>query len=311
MASSKRASRVVVLGDLVLDVVLAPERALDPATDVPGRVSLRQGGSAANTARWLARVGVRTTLVTAVGRDAEGRALVGALEGDGVRLRALRVAGRRTGRIGVFVNPDGERSFVADRGAADLLGPEDLRASWFDRLDLLHLPAYSLLGDRLGRAGLRAAAMAHERGALVTVDLASVVPLMAAGRRRAFEIVGAARPDLIFATLGEARAVGGNGGEEALLRIAPIAVLKSGAAGALVLVADGERVIRSEVATRPVAATDTTGAGDAFDAGFIAAWLAARRDGFAPTVALRRATVAGHRLAARHLRSTPAEIRLG
>ena len=38
----------------MLDVVLAPARPLEPGTDVPGRVALVQGGSAANTARWLA-----------------------------------------------------------------------------------------------------------------------------------------------------------------------------------------------------------------------------------------------------------------
>ena len=63
--------RVVVLGDLMVDVVLTPGRRLEVGTDVPGRVGLRQGGSAANTARWLARLGVRTTLVCAVGRDPE------------------------------------------------------------------------------------------------------------------------------------------------------------------------------------------------------------------------------------------------
>src|SRR4029079_16942496 len=71
--------RVTVLGDLMLDVVLAPVRALEVGTDVPGRVSLRQGGSAATTSRWLGRLGVRTTLVCAVGRDSEGRALVSAI----------------------------------------------------------------------------------------------------------------------------------------------------------------------------------------------------------------------------------------
>ena len=111
-------ARIVVLGDLVLDVVVAPARALERATDVPGRVSLVQGGSAANAARWLARLGARTTLVAAVGRDAVGRSLVDAIRGDGVQVRVVRVAGARTGRIGVIVSPDGERSFVADRGAA-------------------------------------------------------------------------------------------------------------------------------------------------------------------------------------------------
>ena len=110
----------------MLDVVLAPARALASGTDVPGRVQLRPGGSAANTARWLARLGARSTLVCAVGRDLEGRALVSALESDGVHVRATRVAGERTGRIGVLVAPGGERSFVADRAAADRLRPADL-----------------------------------------------------------------------------------------------------------------------------------------------------------------------------------------
>jgi sugar/nucleoside kinase (ribokinase family) len=72
MAIQKPRARVVVLGDLVLDVVLAPERPMVVATDVPGRVALRQGGSAASTARWLARLGARVTLVAAVGRDPVG-----------------------------------------------------------------------------------------------------------------------------------------------------------------------------------------------------------------------------------------------
>src|SRR2546427_107492 len=104
--------RIVVLGDLMLDVVLAPDRPLERGTDVPGRVSLVQGGSAANTARWLARVGARATLISAVGRDAAGRTLVEAVRADGVRARITRVARVRTGRIGVVVGPDGDRSFV-------------------------------------------------------------------------------------------------------------------------------------------------------------------------------------------------------
>ncbi|MFL5643614.1 MAG: carbohydrate kinase family protein, partial [Chloroflexota bacterium] len=149
------AVRVVVLGDLMLDVVLAPARPLETGTDVPGTVALRQGGSAANTARWLARLGVRTTLVAAVGRDPAGRALVDSLRRDGVRVRAAHVARARTGRIGVIVAPGGERSFVADRAAADGLEPADLKPSWF-AVDGLHLPAYSLIGEPLGRSGRRA-----------------------------------------------------------------------------------------------------------------------------------------------------------
>ncbi len=73
-----------MLGDLVLDVVLAPARQLAPSSDVPGRVALVQGGSAANTARWVARLGARSSLIAAVGRDVTGsRARRGAPRGRG------------------------------------------------------------------------------------------------------------------------------------------------------------------------------------------------------------------------------------
>jgi len=311
MATPKLRPRVVVLGDLVLDVVLAPERSMVVATDVAGRVALRQGGSAANTARWLARLGARVALVSAVGRDPVGRALVAAVRADGVAARVVRIPGVRTGRIGVAVAPDGERSFVADRGAADLLRPADLRPEWFTGIELLHLPAYSLLGSPLGDAGRRACELAHGTGALVTVDLASVKPLLAGGRPRALEIVAAAAPDLLFATEAEARALAGDRGPERLLRLAPVLILKRGSAGATIIAEDGGVARRSDVATRALDAVDTTGAGDAFDAGFIVGWLAARRDGAAAPVGLRRATIAGHRAAARHLAAPREELRLG
>src|SRR5712691_2571485 len=113
--------RIVVLGDLLLDVVLAPERPPETGTDVPGRVALVQGGSAANTARWLSRLGARSSLIAAVGRDPIGRTLVEAVRSDGVVGHISRVTGARTGRFGVLVVSGGERSFVTERGAADQL----------------------------------------------------------------------------------------------------------------------------------------------------------------------------------------------
>ena len=218
-----------MLGDLMLDVVLAPTRPLAVGTDVPGRVMLRQGGSAANTARWLARLGARSTLVCAVGRDPEGRSLVSALEGDGVKVRATRVAGERTGRIGVFVAPGGERSFVADRAAADRLAAADLAGSTF-RVDLLHLPAYSLLGEPLGLAGRRAIELARAGGALVSLDLSSVGPLLADGRRAALRLVREAAPDVLFATRAEAEAITGGRDLVGLADLAPWPSSKRGAA---------------------------------------------------------------------------------
>jgi ribokinase len=309
MPRRRRPPSLLVLGDLMLDVVVAPARALVLGTDVPGRVQLRQGGSAASTARWLARLGARSTLVTAVGRDREGRALVGALRGDGVRVRAVRVEGVPTGRIGVLVDPGGERSFVADRGAADQLRPDALRASWFGGLDGVHLPAYSLLGDPLGRAGRRAIALARASGVPLSLDLSSIGPLMAGGRRRAVALVRDAGPDLLFATAAEAQALIGRGRPlEDLLSFGATAIVKRGADGALVLVADAGERQRFEVRADRIAASDTTGAGDAFDAGALLVWASAPAADRRRSALLRRAALAGHRAASRQLRGARAEL---
>jgi ribokinase len=305
-----RPVRIVVVGDLMLDVVVAPGRALERGTDVPGRVALRQGGSAANTARWLGRLGVHTTLVTAVGRDPIGRALVEAVESDGVRVRAMRVAGRPTGRIGVVIGAGGERSFVADRGAADELRPDDLRAAWF-AVDAVHLPAYSLIGSPLGEAGRRAISLARESRALVSLDLASAAPLLARGRRAARKLVADAGPDLVFATAAEAEAYLGGYDLARLLDAAPLVVVKRGAGGATILARAPGTPLRFDVATPPLAPVDTTGAGDAFDAGFLAALLAAPADTRDRPATLRRAVLAGHRAAGRQLTTPPRELVIG
>jgi ribokinase len=313
---SRRLPSFVVVGDLMLDVVVRPDRAVVPGTDVPGTIRLRQGGSAANTARWLARLGAASRLVTAVGRDDVGRALVRVLQSDRVRVQAVRVAGRPSGRVAVLVTAGGNRSFVADRGAADALAAADLRPAWFRHADALHLPIYSLVGRPLGDAGRAAVDLVRRAGGQVSVDLASIGPLLAGGREAALDLVGGISPDLLFATAEEADAILAGRPLDELLGLAPVVVVKRGAQGATVLArvagAAGHagHDLRFEVATRPIAASDTTGAGDAFDAGFLVGWREAGTAGRSTPEALQRATAAGHRAAARHITSARPEISL-
>lgn len=300
-----------MLGDLVVDVVLRPDRPLEHGSDVPGRVSFAQGGSAATTARWVGRLGARSSMIAAVGRDAAGRALVDALKLDGVTPRVTRVAGARTGRIGVLVTPNGERSFVQDRGAALQLEPTDLKPAWFARADAVHLPIYSLLDEPLGLAGRRAIELGRAADAAISIDLASIGPLLARGRRSARSLIDEVAPTILFATAGEAEALLGRDAVEGLLDVAPITVVKRGPKGATVVARDGGQRLRFEVATTPIAATDTTGAGDAFDAGFLVGWFTSRAAGRSVPVSLRRAALAGHRAAARQLTTPRPELALG
>jgi sugar/nucleoside kinase (ribokinase family) len=258
----------------------------------------------------VAGLGVRTTLICAVGRDGPGRALVAALRRDGVDVRAAHPVGTHTARIGMLVDAAGERSFVADRGAADLVAPEDLRPAWFRGAGVLHLPAYSLLGRSLGDAASRAVALARDAGAQVTVDLASAAPLLARGRGTAQGRIAVVAPDVLFSNTAEAAAFLGARDPEPLLRFAPIAIVKRGASGATILARRaGATPLRLDVATRPLPASDSTGAGDAFDAGFLASWLAAGRE--STLAVLRRAVVAGNRVAARQIGAPRPEIVLG
>ena len=298
---------MVVLGDLVLDVVIAPARPLQASSDVPGRVALVQGGSAANTARWVARLGARGILIAAVGRDATGRSLVKAVRSDGVITHVSRVAGSATGRIGVLVAPGGERSFVQDRGAAELLKPSELQPAWFAGAGAFHEPIYSLLGP-LGEAGRRALQLARTAGAAISVDLASIGPLLAGGRRAAQTLIADVAPDILFATAAEAEALLGLGPLEDLLERASIAVIKRGAKGATVLARNGGHMLRFDAATEALTTTDSTGAGDAFDAGFLVGWLTARQGGRSLSASLHQAALAGHRAAARHLSTPRAEL---
>lgn len=293
---------MIVLGDIVLDVVAQAEGPIARGSDVAATVRFRAGGSAANTARAVARLGGRGSFVGAVGRDGIARRLIASLRADGVTVRLVTAEGP-TARLVVLVGPHGERSFLTERGAADRLRPSDLRPAWFRAASALHLPFYSLLASPLLETAVEAARLARAAGSAVSVDLASSGPLGSMGRQEVRRRLTAIAPDVIFGAEQEVAVVAD--AEADLLELAPLLVVKSGAAGSRLLVEAAGSVRRLEVATPALRVTDSTGAGDAFDAGFLLAWLPARaRSG----PELRRAALAGHRAAAELLRRPRREL---
>jgi sugar/nucleoside kinase (ribokinase family) len=291
--TERRGGRVLVVGDVVTDIVAVHTGALAVGSDTPAQVSLVPGGAGANTAAWLATVDVSVDLVTAVGTDAAGAQLVAELEAAGVGCAAVRRApGRSTGSIIVLVHA-GERSFLCDRGANLTLAPSDVEvAVAAGPLRHLHLSGYVLLDEESRPAGRRALAVAAAAGASTSVDAASAAPL-----RRAPEFLEWVRgTDLVLANVEEARAMLPSVESDAdtlagaLARFARSAVVKLGAGGAVWADATG---VLARVPASQAAVADPTGAGDAFAAGLLAAWLA----GAAPAEAL----AAGARLGARAL----------
>jgi len=289
------AARVVVVGDLMVDVVAAALEPVAHASDAAARVSWSGGGAGANVAAWLAAAGVPAALVARAGDDVMGRAAVAELRAAGVDTRVALDAARATGTCVVVVGPDGERTMLPDRGASRELVPEDLPPDLFVAGAHLHLSGYALLHPSCRPAGLAALERARAAGMTASVDPASAAPLAACPPAAFLEWVDGVEllvPNRTEATVLTAEDDPGRAAL-ALARRARAAevVVTLGAGGALWT--DGERVVRELGA--PVTPVDTTGAGDAF----IAGWLGARRDGATPAEALRAACARGAEAVAR------------
>lgn len=257
---------VLVFGDLIDDVVVVPRGPIQPDTDTPSAISMRPGGSAANTASWLAATGIRTAFVARCGeRDVERHAT--ALRELGVEPRLIADPAAPTGTIVVIVEGE-QRSMLTERGANAALSPADIDPAGFD---LVHATGYSLPDHPEEFA--RLVARAHDAGVRVSLTAGSVAAIRALG---AGGFRAAARgADIFIANAAEAALLTGcdEPGDAALAlrEDHEIVVVTAGSRGAVV--ADG----RAPVRVAPVAVAhpvDPTGAGDAFTAGLIAGILA-------------------------------------
>ena len=281
---------VVVVGDVMVDVLAAMSGPLAHGSDTPSRVTTAGGGSAANVACWLARQGVPTSYVGRVGDDPLGRESVVALHGCGVTTYVSQDHERTTGTCVVLVEPGGERSMLPDSGANTTLTPADLPQEPFRPGAHLHLSGYTLLNEGCREAALAAIAMANVAGMTVSVDPSSAAPLRSVGAARFLEWTRGV--DLLLANRDEAAVLAGTADpHQAAQQLGDDyreVVVKLGAEGAL-----WHRgfIGASAPAERGVEVVDTTGAGDAFAAGFLASWLLHPE----PETAL----AAGNRLAAR------------
>jgi ribokinase len=269
--------RIVVLGDVMTDVVVALHGQIAYGSDTPARIVHRGGGAGANLAVWLARAGAPVTLIAAVGDDAAGAALRAELPDALLHVDA----GRPTGTCIVLVDASGERTMLPDPGANEALPVTPLPSGAAH----VHVTGYALLrpGSRPAARALLAEAAAA--GVPVSVGPSSAAPLAAAG---ADAFLGWAGGALLVANRDELAVLGGTGDPEAAARaLGREVVVTLGAEGALWT--DGRAVERVPAVAAEV--VDTTGAGDAFAAGLLSVW----RPGGDPEAAL----AAGCRLAAR------------
>src|SRR5207248_451780 len=113
-----------------------------------------------------------------------------------------------TGIVVSLVGADGDRSMASDRGVAPTFVPEEFDAAWVE-CDILHVSGYALLREPVSHTALLAARLARERGARVSVDVATWTEIRGYGPVRFRELLDAIAPDVLFATEAEWEMLGG------------------------------------------------------------------------------------------------------
>ena len=261
---------ILVAGDVVDDIGVLPLEPVAPRSDTRAQIRMTPGGSAANTAAWLGFLGSSARFFGKVGNDGTQRH-GGALREHGVDPRLVADPLLPTATIVLTLDDEADRTMYVDRAANGTLTSDDLSDDLWDDVDWLHLTGYTFFDPATRDTGIEMIAEAKRRGAGVSVDPSTTAFLREVTPEAFVEWTSEA--DLLVPNLDEARLLVGATGPfvdfELLTRMYPHVVVTLGSMGAAYVAGD----VREQVAAPRVHVIDTTGAGDAFAAGFLASWV--------------------------------------
>ena len=262
---------VSVIGLYILDILGRPVTRIPDGggVDFIEEIRLTVAGTAGGTVIDTAKLGLRSLAVGAVGDDEKADWVLGRMEKQGIDVSAMqRLQGIPTSATILNVRPNGDRPALHVRGASDHF---DVPLAMYDQVfdaPIIHLGGTGLLKKLDGPASLALLKEAKRRGRVVTFDL------IAANAETA-KIVKPLLPliDYFMPSIEEAKEMSGmnTAGDCAKFYIdhgATCCVFTLGGDGAFYAHKDGTRI---NSAAYEVNVVDTTGCGDAFDAGFIAA----------------------------------------
>ena len=260
---------VLVVGDITVDISAPlPKPPLAGDDCLSSRLSLHCGGVGLNAAFALTRLGVPVRLISCVGQDAFGDFVLGRITAAGIDTRYVQpTESAMTGLFTIAISPDGQRTFIGGRGANEELRVTPELARSMEGIDFVQIAGYVFLAKSSSEFADAVIAQARRRSVPVLLDLG-----LAPCRERhekltdVFPLV-----DIVVANIAEADALTGvaepRAAFAALQRVgAREVMLKTGGEGCLIR--HNDQLL--QVPGFEVAVVDTTGAGDAFNAGLIA-----------------------------------------
>jgi sugar/nucleoside kinase (ribokinase family) len=234
------------------------------------------GGSAANTIAGIAALGGRTAYIGKVADDQLGDVFTHDIRAVGVTYDTPRLTGGlSTARCLNFVTPDAQRTMQTFLGATSQLGPEDVNMAYITSSTVLYLEGYLWDQPRAKEAMRTAAVQAMQAGVKVAFTLSD--SFCVARFRDEFTELIEHHVDILFANEHEILSLYQvNTFDEALQRVrrhCDVAALTRSEKGSVVVAGDEVHVID---AVAGVTVVDTTGAGDAYAAGFLYAYTQGR-----------------------------------
>ena len=263
--------RILVVGDVMTDIIVVPEGPMVRGSDRRARIRSKPGGSGANQAVWLGSMGTPVTFVARVGA-ADKPHLEAYFKGFYVDPVLIADALLPSGVLVTVVDPDGERSFLTDRGANLALSPSDMPVWLLDETRLVLMSGYSYFAEVPRSAVMWLTGEAAERGIGFAVDAASVGFIKEVGATAFLGWIRGA--SVLFCNRDEALALSGTTDLADQMRhlgkTADRVVVKLGPHGAALGNSNG---IALTLPAPAVEVVDTTGAGDAFAAAFLSADL--------------------------------------
>lgn len=271
---------ILTFGEALVEVMRAD---IGEPLDLPGTFTgPYPSGAPFIFAAQAARIGLKVGVVGAVGDDAFGRCMLDQMRADGIDARGVRVLpDRTTGVAFVAYNADGSRDFVfhARHAAAGQLSPNLLDPALFDGLRCLHVMGSTLsMSAEALATGLRALELARAAGAKISFDPNLRPQMMPPEQARGAFQPFVAAADVLLPTVAELNLLTGivsvRAAAEHLRAGKPdqIVVVTRGSDGCTVY--DAAHPDGLHAPAFPVVEVDPTGAGDCFDAGFLARWLA-------------------------------------
>lgn len=263
---------VLCIGDVMLDVIarinVSPQK-INYGSDTASRISTSSGGAAGNVAAWLTRTGVLSTIVSHVGDDPAGAAIISEFDALGVSHSNLTIAGESSGVVVVLVDSSGERTMFPDKGANSRLSAVDLPE--LGQFQAVYISGYALLNPLARDGVLSMIAHIKEAGLPIYFDPASVGAMKDVADKELqtwFSLM-----DILFLNEEESIYLTGSIDIERaldfLLSFVEVVIIKRGSAGAIGKVRGYDSISVPAIARSIV---DTTGAGDSFAAGFIASY---------------------------------------